>query len=263
MKKYIYLAAFAASLLLAIYLFREARQLRSQVRVLEEGRRRVALAAIDPGWCGVSEGEKMRMLGIYQDIAQAYTTRDIMAMRIAMLKLPPVNDHLTWPISPQIEKPLHMIFDNEFRLAKKLSDFDTPSQFEEYARANTEVALFLGGVYARRKSFDLASSYETLTFLRFKQYEEKFAKEGKYELRNVATKELEFWTAWIESPNGFTRQYASYIFRSSTEYAEILKPECALPRNKALETARKTAEAIFKPTGYTPAWLSEYVVQKP
>ena len=115
MKKYIYLAAFAASLLLAIYLFREARQLRSQVRVLEEGRRRVALAAIDPGWCGVSEGEKMRMLGIYQDIAQAYTTRDIMAMRIAMLKLPPVNDHLTWPISPQIEKPLHMIFDNEFR----------------------------------------------------------------------------------------------------------------------------------------------------
>ena len=52
------------------------------------------------------------------------------------------------------------------------------------------------------------------------------------------------------------------MFHSSTEYAAIVKPECALPRDKALETARKTAEAMLKPTGLTPAWLSEFTVKQ-
>ena len=156
-----------------------------------------------------------------------------------------------------------MVFDKAFRLAPMLSDFDSLVQFERFVKASTEVALFLGGVYARRKSFDFASSYETLTFLRLRQYKEKFEKEAKVELMNVAAKELEFWTAWIESPKGFTHRFAADVFHSSTEYAAIVKPECALPRDKALETARKTAEAMLKPTGLTPAWLSEFGDKRP
>ena len=102
-----------------------------------------------------------------------------------------------------------------------------------------------------------------MTVLRLKQYEEKFAKEGKDELRKVASKEIAFWTAWIESWQGFTRQYANHEFRLNTDYAKIVKPECALPRDKALETARKTAEAMLKPTGLSPVWLSEYAVKQP
>lgn len=155
-----------------------------------------------------------------------------------------------------------MVFDETFRLAPKLSDFDSSVQFERFVKANTEVALFLGGVYARRKRFDFASSYETLTFEHLKQYEERFATEGKDELRNVAAKEIAFWTAWIESREGFTRQYANHEFRLNTDYAKIVKPERAMSRDDAAMQSYGLASAMLKPTGYTPAWLSEFTDQK-
>ena len=263
MKRCVYLAILAVSILLTINLLCETRRLRSKVQQLEDERVRAAHAKFRAGCVGVSDSVKEEMFGIYRDIAQAYTNRDIMAMRIAMLKMPSVNDHLTWQIRPPIESPLTMVFDKAFRFASKLSDFDSPVQFERFVKANTEVALFLGGVYARRKSFDFASSYETLTFLRLRQYKEKFEKEGKVELKNVAVKEIAFWTAWIESREGFTRQYANHEFRLNTDYAKIVKPECALPREKALLSARKNAEAMLKPTGLTPAWLSEFGDKQP
>jgi len=263
MKKCVYLTVLVASILLTIHLFCEARRLQDQVQKLEEERKRAALAAISVGRVGISEDEQERMLGIYREIARAYTNRDIMAMRIAMLKLPEVNNHLTWQISPKIEKPLFALFNDTFLRTTKLFDFDTPSQFEGFVRVNTEMALFFGRVYARRKYFDDAAYYESRTVYCFRQYEAKFAKEGKHELRDIVAKELEFWAAWIESQNGFIRQCAIWEVRTSTEYAEVLKPDCAVPRDKALLSARKNAEARLKPTGYSPAWLSEFAVKQP
>ena len=263
MKKYVYLAVLAASVMLTVHFVIETLRLRNQVQHLEEERKRAAFMAIDPGYVGVSEEEKERMIGIYQDIAQAYSNRDIMAMRIAMLKLPAVNDHLSWQISPQIEKPLSAALDNTFLRTEKLLDFDTSAQFDGFVKSNIEVALFLGGVYARRKCFDIASFMESLTFQRLKQYEEKFAKEGKDEFKDVAAKALAFWTAWVESPNGFIRQHARWEFRVSTEYAKILKPERAMSRDDAARQSYGLAAALFKPTGYIPAWLSEYAVEQP
>ena len=261
MKKYIYFVVLVASLLLTIHLLCETRRLQGRVEHLEEEQNRVAHARFRAGCVGVSDSEKEKMIGIYRDIAQAYTNHDIMAMRIAMLKMPSVNDHLTWQIRPPIEYPLTVVFDKAFRLAPKLSDFDSTARFERFVRANTEIALFLGGVYARRKKFDFASSYETLTLVRLKQYEEKFAKEGKDDLKNVATKEIAFWTAWIESSKGFTRQYANHEFRLNTDYAKIVKPECVMSRDDAARQSYGLAAAMFKPTGYTPSWLSEFQVQ--
>lgn len=263
MKKCACLAVLAALVLLTAHLLCETRRLRCQVQQLEEERMRDANAKFRAGCVGVSGSEKEKMTGIYRDIAQAYTNLDIMAMRIAMLKLPPVNDHLTWQIRPPIESPLTVVFDKAFRMAPKLSDFDSPARFQRFVKANTEVALFLGGVYARRKSFDFAASYETLTVLRLKQYEEKFANEGKDELRNVASKEIAFWTAWIESWQGFTRQYANHEFRLNTDYAKIVKPERAMSRDEAARQSYGLAVTCLKPTGYTPAWLSEYAVKQP
>jgi len=263
MKKCIYLGVLATSVLLTICLLHETLRLRSQVLQLEEERVRAANAEFRAGLVGVSDSEKETMIGIYRDIAQAYANRDIMAMRIAMLKLPEVNNHLAWQIRPPIESPLTVVFDKAFRLAPQLSKFDSPVQFERFVKANTEVALFLGGVYARRKRFDFASSYETLTFERLKQYEERFAKEGKDELRNIAAKEIAFWTAWIESREGFTRQYANHEFRLNTDYAKIVKPERAMSRDDAARQSYGLAAAMLKPTGYTPAWLSEFAVEQP
>ncbi|MBR2838308.1 MAG: hypothetical protein IKE55_05985 [Kiritimatiellae bacterium] len=262
MKKCVYLAVLVAFVLLTVHLVRETRRLRSQVQQLEEERVRAAHAKFVSAWVDITDDEREGMVNIYRSIAQAYTNHDIMAMRIAMLKLPAASDHLSWQLRPLIEKPLTVAFNDNFLRATQLLDFDTSEQLAEFLRTNIELALFFGEVYTRQKRFSMASNMEYLTFLRLRQYKEKFDKDGKDELRNVAAKELEFWTAWIESPKGFTRQFADDVFRSSTEYAEIVKPECALPRDKAMETARKTAEAMLKPTGLTPAWLSEYAVKQ-
>ena len=263
MKKYVYLAVLAASVLLTICLFRETRRLQGRVQQLEEERKRMAHSKFVSAWVDITDEERERMIDIYRSIAQAYTNRDIMAMRIAMLKLPAVSDHLPWQLSPLIEKPLSVAFNENFLRTTKLLDFDTSEQLAEFLRANIEVALFFGDVYTRQKCFSQPSYIEHTTFQRLRQYKEKFAKEGKDELRDIAAKELEFWTAWIESPKGFTHRFADDVFLSSTEYAAIVKPECALPRDKALETARKTAEAMLKPTGLTPAWLSEFGDKRP
>ena len=164
-------------------------------------------------------------------------------------RLPSINDHLEWDTRPIVEKPLLDSFHDEFLFAKKLSDFDSPEQFAKFIKTNTEVALFFGDVYVRQKCFSHASHAEITTFLRLRQYEEKFAKEGKGELRDIAAKGLEFWTAFIESPRGFTRQYIHWEVRTSTECAAIMWPKHALTHDKAMEHARKLAAALLKPLG--------------
>lgn len=263
MKRCVYLAALLAAVLLAAHFSLEKRRLRYHVWQLEMERRRTAAAELDQGLVGISPDEKDRIIGIFRDIAQAYTNRDIMAMRIAMLKVPSINDHLEWDTRPIVAKPLFEPFHDEFLFAKKLSDFDSPEKFAKFIKANTEVALFLGDTYVRQKCFSHASHVEITTFLRLGQYEEKFAKEGNDELRNIAAKELEFWTAFIESSRGFTRQYVNWEVRTSTEYAAIISPKHALSRDKALEHARKLAAALLKPTGLSPAWLSEFSDKQP
>ena len=262
MKKCVYLAVLAASVLLTICLFRETRRLQGRVQQLEEERKRMAHSKFVSAWVDITDEERERMIDIYRSIAQAYTNRDIMAMRIAMLKLPAVSDHLSWQLSPLIEKPLFVAFNENFLRTTQLLDFDTSEQLAEFLKANIEVALFLGDVYVRQKCFSQASYVESTTFLRLRQYKEKFAKEGKDELRDIAAKELEFWTAWIESPKSFTRQYVHWEVLTSTEYAAIISPKLALSRVKAMEEARKLAAALLKPTGLTPAWLSEFAVKQ-
>ena len=253
--------AIIAVLVLKAYLLHyEVRRLRSQVMQFQEERRREAAAALDPGFVGVSDDEKARMIGIYCDIAQAYSNRNVMAMRTAMLKLPQVNDHLSWQFSQEIERPFYSAFGKEFLLARKPSDFDSPEQFEEYVNVNIEAALFFGGLYAKRKGFEMSSHFETLTLERLKQYEAKFDNEGKSDLRDVAAKALSFWIAWIESPNGFTRQYAHWIVRANFDYARIVKPEFALTHEKAMERAYNYANILLTKSGYTPSWLSEFQV---
>ena len=41
----------------------------------------------------------------------------------------------------------------------------------------------------------------------------------------------------------------------------IIRPKHALSHDKAMEQARKLAAAVLKPTGLSPAWLSEFQVQ--
>ena len=245
----------------AALLFFENRRLRSQVRHMEEARNQAILEEFRRDWRSLPEGEKARVIGIYNEVAQAYANRDAMAMHMSMLKLPQINDQQTWRWAPDVDSSFYSAFKKAFLFAEKLSDFNLPEQFAEYLQLNVAAALFLGGAYARRHNFEYASRVECRTLRHLKQYEAKFDKEGKAELKSVATKALSFWIAWIESPNGFTRQYAHCIVRENSDYARIVKPEFAVTRERAMKHAYNYANILLTKSGYTPSWLSEFQVQ--
>ena len=252
--------ALAAFALEAALLFFETRRLRKQIQHMEGERDQAVLAEFRRDWRSLPEGEKARVVDIYKEVAQAYANRDAMSMHMSMLKLPQVNDRQTWQWAPDVDSSFYAEFTKTFLLAKKPSDFDSPEQFAEYLQLNIEAALFLGGAYARRQYFESSSHVECRTLYCLKQYEAKFDKEGKAELRDVAAKALSFWIAWIESPNGFTRQYAHRMVREISEYARLVKPELALTRERAMSNAYAYAKTVLSRSGYTPSWLSKFQV---
>ena len=253
----------AAFTLAATLLFFETKRLRSQVQRLEEERNQAVIAEFRRDWRSLPEGEKARVVGIYKEVAQAYANQDAMAMHMSMLKLPQINDQQTWQWAPDVDSSFYSVFTKTFLLAREPSDFDSPEQFAEYLQLNIEAALFLGGAYARRRYFESSSHVECRTLYCLKQYEAKFDKEGKSELKAVAEKALSFWIAWIESPNGFTRLCAHWIVRANSDYARLVKPELAVTREKAMNNAYAYAKTALSRSGYEPSWLSEFAVGQP
>ena len=252
-----------AALALAVaFLFSETGRLRRQIQHMEDERDQAVIAEFRRDWRSLPEDEKARIVGIYKEVAQAYANRDAVAMYMSMLKLPQVNAQQTWQWGPDVDRSFDAAFKKAFFLAEKLTDFDSPEEFAEYVNLNVAAAIFLGNAYARQQDFEFSAGVEHLTLQRLKQYEAKFDKEGKTELKAITTKALSFWTAWIESPNGFTRQCAHRMVRANSDYARLVKPELALTREKAMSNAYTYAKIVLSRSGYTPSWLSEFQVKE-
>ena len=254
--------ALATLALAAVLLIFETRRLREQIQHMEGERDQAILAEFRRDWRSLPEEDKARVVGIYNEVAQAYANRDAMGMLMSMLKLPQINDKQTWHWAPDVDGSFYAAFTKTFFFAKKPSDFDSPEQFAEYLQLNVAAALFLGGAYARKQDFESSSHVEYRTLYCLKQYEAKFDKEGKAELKAVATKAISFWIAWIESPNGFTRQCAHWLVRTNSEYARLVKPELALTRERAMSNAYVYAKTVLSKSGYEPSWLSEFAVKQ-
>ena len=79
MVRLVYSVALAVFAMEAALLFFENRRLRSQVRHMEEARNQAILEEFRRDWRSLPEGEKARVIGIYNEVAQAYATRDAMA----------------------------------------------------------------------------------------------------------------------------------------------------------------------------------------
>ena len=253
--------ALATLVLVSASLVSETRRLSRQIQHMEEEHNRAVIAEFRHDWRSLPEDEKARIVGIYKEVTQAYASRDAVAMYMSMLKLPHVNNHQTWQWGPDVDQSFSAAFKRTFLFSEELSDFDSPKQFAEYVELNIAAALFLGNAYARQRSFEFSTHVECSTLQRLKQYEAKFDKEGKAEMKAIATKALLFWIAWIEAPNGFTRQYAHWLIFANFEYARLVKPELALTHEKAMEGAYTCAKLFLSKSGYTPSWLSEFQVQ--
>lgn len=62
----------------------------------------------------------------------------------AMLKLPQVSNHLSWQVSPEVERPFYSAFSKAFLLAGELSDFDSQEQLAKLGMQLTQPITMVG-----------------------------------------------------------------------------------------------------------------------
>ena len=202
-------------------------------------------------WSG--KGETIEVVGVnpetaYRKAADAYQARDLIALRTA---LPLCNN---CPV--EIEKILLSPFNRNFLRTDTLQGFTRVEDFECFAWANIEVAMFFGRSCFREKSFEIPISIEYLTFLRFRKYKEKFHIEGKKDLEQMAQRFMDLWIAHVESPEGFTRIGLRALVRQRTELDEALRPGGGVSRKAVIEFGRGMTMGLVR-CGYTPKWLDK------
>ena len=202
-------------------------------------------------WSGKSE--TIEVVGVnpefaYRKAADAYQARDLIALRTA---LPLCNN---CPI--EIEKILLSPFNRSFLRTDTLQEFARVEDFECFAWANIEVAMFFGRSCFRVKSFEIPICFEYLTFLRFRKYREKFHAEGKKDLEQMAQRFMDLWIAHIESPEGFTRIGVRALIRQRTELDEALRPGSGVSQKAVIEFGRGMTRGLIR-CGYTPKWLDK------
>ena len=197
-------------------------------------------------------GEKIEVVGVspesaYRKAAEAYQSRDLVALRTSLYSL---------PAYPDVKMPLRFAFDDSFLRAKRLLDFNNVDEFECFAWANTDVAMFYGRLYERSRKFEMLTCIEELSFLRFKSYREKFHAEGRKDLEQTAKRFMDLWVAHIESPEGFTRIGIRGMIKQQTELVDAARPGCGMSQEGAISLGRAMSIGLVR-CGYTPKWLDE------
>ena len=228
--------------------------LRERVSAAERKRLDFVMEMLCPG-----KGEKVEVIGVnlesaYRKAADAYQARDLIALRTAL------SFCNNCPI--ETERILLSPFNSSFLRTDSLQEFSRVEDFECFAWANIEVAMFFGRSCFREKSFEIPISIEYLTFLRFKKYKEKFLAEGKKDLEQVAQRFMDLWIAHIESPEGFTRIGVRGMLKQQTELVDAARPGCGMSQKGAISLGRVMSMGIVR-CGYTPKWLDVDFPQLP
>ena len=220
--------------------------LKERAAAAEHKRLNFVMEMLCPG-----KGVAMEVVGVnpesaYRRAADAYQTRDLIALRTAL--------SLCNNCPIEIERILLSPFNRGFLRTDTLQEFSRVGDFECFAWANIEVAMFFGRSCFREKSYEIPISIEYLTFLRFRKYKEKFHAEGKKDLEQVAQRFMDLWIAHIESPEGFTRIGVRGMIRQQTELVDAARPGCGMSQKGAISLGRAMSMGLVR-CGYTPKWL--------
>ena len=221
--------------------------LKERARAFEQERIKLLMEMLCPG-----KGDVMDVVGgdpdsSYQRAFDAYQAHDLIALRTALYSLPPF---------PAVKMPLRFAFDDAFLRTDRLQDFNNVDEFERFAWANTDVAMFYGSLYVRGREFEILTCIEEFSFLRFRKYKEKFHAEGKKDLEQMAKRFMDLWIAHIESPEGFTRIGLRGLTRQRTELDEAVRPGCGVSKEAVNTFGRGITMGLVR-CGYTPKWLDK------
>ena len=206
---------------------------------------------------------KMKLKTVFEEIAVAYSNRQIQTMQIKLDMV--ASQTLTIPQESyrEIIRPFVVAFNKEFLRNEGLSEFDSVSEFSDNIRFNMATALMLGDMHVSRKDFSVLLKWlEGLTLRRLKRYQKKFHNDRHMDMADCAERFIKEWIVRIESDDGFTRRYMRF-YRDSQYDAISRTTELDEPtKAKVLKVVRQEIYEVSKVAEYTPSWVSEFLTPK-
>ena len=202
----------------------------------------------------ISAAESNEIERVFAGLLAAYTNGQREAVRMYLDMVPGVVTNMPDQDFAVAVHPLRSAIRNGFMSAEKLREFDSLSDFEQYARINLDLIRFLGDVYVRRGGdCGLLYVYDSKTLGQLMCYRDMFHERGQLECEHAAETYIAEWKNQIESEDGFTRRY----MWSQVDLQWPLYNEGRMALEGLSRYVKSYAAGLIR-LGYTPNWLSEF-----
>ena len=203
---------------------------------------------------------KMKLKAMFEEIAVAYSNRQIQTMQMKLDMVSPQTSTIPQESYRTIIRPFVAAFNKEFLRNERLSEFSSVSEFSDYIRFNMSTALMLGNMHVSRKDFSVLLKWlEGLTLLRLKRYQKKFFNDRHMDMAECAEQFIKEWIARIESEDGFTRRYMRFYRDSQYDAISRTSELDAHAKSMVLKVVRQEIYEVAKEAEYTPFWVSEFL----
>lgn len=203
---------------------------------------------------------KMKLKAMFEEIAVAYSNRQIQTMQMKLDMVSPQTSTIPQESYRTIIRPFVAAFNKEFLRNERLSEFSSVSEFSDYIRFNMSTALMLGNMHVSRKDFSVLLKWlEGLTLLRLKRYQKKFFNDRHMDMAECAEQFIKEWIARIESEDGFTRRYMRFYRDSQYDAISRASELDAHAKSMVLKVVRQEIYEVAKEAEYTPFWVSEFL----
>ena len=211
--------------------------------------------------------QKAELEGIYADIVQAYSNRQVEVLREWRRKLPGMVESVRRDDLDGVELPFSLVLYNEVipELGRKkdsrsiLATYGSVGDFELSLGAMLAFSGIYGDVRLRRKEFGgRLDDLEALVVYRLVSYRDCFRAAGRTEMEKSAGRLLAEWIDQIESENCYTKARLVHDIACIRVQGDNLMENCGQTWNAMSQNFVRMATYGLIHAGYTPKWLEEF-----
>lgn len=220
----------------------------------------------------IAKEREKELKAFFAQITDAYTNRNYEIVRKQISNVPETLYDVTRQVYQDAINPFCTAFMDEvlwksggFSESQPFPVFGNAQELFAYLRVNTDVALFLGRTFIKRKEWIHPIDFlESAALMQLGRYRRMYLHEGKIDHVEVVDRFTREWQQHIESEDGFTRQYMWHVvdrYVYEREHREVSWKrhglDTCLSKEQIFRIARSEAEGLIK-LGYTPKWLDEF-----
>lgn len=192
-------------------------------------------------------------LRVMQEVANAYSNRQIEAMFKSVKQLPSKayqlreNDHL------KLEMPINQIWRDDWVVNKGVKEFASEEEFDCQMKRSLSIAKLYGEflLTSGRIADEILVTIDWIALKRLQTYRDEFKRAGRADYLRFAECLLTVWIEQIESEKGFTRSY----MRSQKAKLKYFLKTGELTEEKLVAYVRDYVRPLQERCGYTPKWL--------